>query len=41
MEQVYLKPQWMQQDGIHPSPAAQPFIAKLMTKALAPLVKHE
>ncbi|WP_428946248.1 multifunctional acyl-CoA thioesterase I/protease I/lysophospholipase L1 [Pantoea sp. FN060301] len=41
MEQVYLKPEWMQQDGIHPSPEAQPFIAGLMAKELAPLVKHE
>lgn len=41
MEQVYLKPEWMQQDGIHPNPDAQPFIADLMAKELAPLVKHE
>jgi acyl-CoA thioesterase-1 len=41
MEQVYLKPEWMQDDGIHPNPAAQPFIADLMAKSLAPLVKHE
>ncbi|WP_036645646.1 multifunctional acyl-CoA thioesterase I/protease I/lysophospholipase L1 [Pantoea sp. A4] len=40
MEQVYLKPEWMQQDGIHPNPDAQPFIADLMAKTLAPLVKH-
>ena len=41
MEQVYLKPEWMQQDGIHPNPAAQPWIAALMAQELAPLVKHE
>jgi len=41
MEQVYLKPEWMQDDGIHPNPAAQPFIADLMAINLAPLVKHE
>lgn len=41
MEQVYLKPEWMQDDGIHPNPSAQPFIAELMAKELAPLVKHE
>ncbi|AXU96074.1 multifunctional acyl-CoA thioesterase I/protease I/lysophospholipase L1 [Erwinia persicina] len=41
MEQVYLKPEWMQDDGIHPNPAAQPFIADLMAKNLTPLVKHE
>jgi acyl-CoA thioesterase-1 len=41
MEQVYLKPEWMQQDGIHPNPAAQPFIANLMANELAPLVKQQ
>ncbi|MFS2225190.1 multifunctional acyl-CoA thioesterase I/protease I/lysophospholipase L1 [Pantoea sp. B65] len=41
MEQVYLKPEWMQQDGIHPSPDAQAFIASQMAKQLAPLVKHD
>ncbi|MBZ2388798.1 multifunctional acyl-CoA thioesterase I/protease I/lysophospholipase L1 [Erwinia amylovora] len=41
MEQVYLKPGWMQDDGIHPNPAAQPFIAELLAKQLAPLVKQE
>ncbi|WP_034946310.1 multifunctional acyl-CoA thioesterase I/protease I/lysophospholipase L1 [Erwinia oleae] len=41
MEQVYQKPEWMQQDGIHPNPDAQPFIADVMAKELAPLVKHE
>ena len=41
MEQVYLKPEWMQQDGIHPNPDAQPFIANLMAKELAPLVKQQ
>lgn len=38
MEQVYLKPQWMQDDGIHPTAEAQPFITDLMAKELAPLV---
>ena len=41
MEQVYLKPHWMQQDGIHPAPDAQAFITDLMDKELAPLVKHD
>jgi acyl-CoA thioesterase-1 len=41
MEQVYLKPQWMQDDGIHPSPAAQPFIAEWMAERLVPLLKHD
>lgn len=40
MEKVYLKPEWMQQDGIHPNPDAQPFIAGLMAKELTPLVKQ-
>ncbi|MCE0488873.1 multifunctional acyl-CoA thioesterase I/protease I/lysophospholipase L1 [Pantoea sp. Mb-10] len=41
MEQVYLKPEWMQQDGIHPNQDAQPFIADVMAKQLAPLVKQQ
>ncbi|WP_194205293.1 multifunctional acyl-CoA thioesterase I/protease I/lysophospholipase L1 [Superficieibacter sp. 1612_C1] len=41
MEEVYQKPQWMQDDGIHPNPDAQPFIADWMATRLAPLVKHE
>lgn len=41
MEQVYRKPQWMQDDGIHPSPAAQPFIAEWMSQRLTPLLKHD
>ncbi|WP_133159230.1 multifunctional acyl-CoA thioesterase I/protease I/lysophospholipase L1 [Superficieibacter electus] len=41
MEEVYLKPQWMQDDGIHPNPDAQPFIADWMATRLAPLVNHE
>jgi len=41
MEEVYLKPQWMQDDGIHPNSDAQPFIADWMATRLAPLVKHD
>ena len=41
MEQVYLKPEWMQQDGIHPNPDAQPFITGLMASELAPLIKQK
>ena len=41
MEEVYLKPQWMQDDGIHPNRDAQPFIADWMASRLAPLVKHD
>ncbi len=35
MEEVYLKPQWMQDDGI-PNRDAQPFIADWMAKQLQP-----
>lgn len=41
MENVYLKPEWMQDDGIHPNPDAQPFIAHWMAEKLAPLIKHD
>ncbi|KHT00559.1 acyl-CoA thioesterase [Pectobacterium brasiliense] len=41
MEQVYLKPEWMMEDGIHPTRDAQPFIAEWMAKQLEPLVNHE
>ncbi len=41
MEEVYFKPQWMQDDGIHPNRDAQPFIADWMETRLAPLVKHD
>lgn len=41
MEQVYLKPEWMQDDGIHPTREAQPFIAQWMAQQLTPLVNHE
>ncbi|KHT19632.1 acyl-CoA thioesterase [Pectobacterium carotovorum subsp. carotovorum] len=41
MEQVYLKPEWMMEDGIHPTRDAQPFIADWMAKQLEPLVNHE
>ncbi len=41
MEQVYLNPQWMQDDAIHPNADAQPFIAQWMSTRLLPLLKHE
>lgn len=41
MEQVVIKPEWMQDDGLHPNQDAQPFIATWMAKRLEPLVKHE
>lgn len=41
MEQVVIKPEWMQDDGLHPNRDAQPFIANWMAERLKPLVKHE
>ncbi|MBL5859585.1 multifunctional acyl-CoA thioesterase I/protease I/lysophospholipase L1 [Serratia fonticola] len=41
MEQVVIKPEWMQDDGLHPNQDAQPFIATWMAQQLEPLVKHE
>ncbi|WP_413556159.1 multifunctional acyl-CoA thioesterase I/protease I/lysophospholipase L1 [Brenneria sp. L3-3Z] len=41
MEQVYLKPEWILEDGIHPTRDAQPFIADWMAERLGPLVNHE
>lgn len=38
MEQVAAKPEWMQDDGLHPALAAQPFIADWMADKLAPLL---
>ncbi|MGM3183847.1 multifunctional acyl-CoA thioesterase I/protease I/lysophospholipase L1 [Dickeya oryzae] len=38
MEQVYLKPEWMQDDGIHPNRDAQPFIAQWMATQLDPII---
>ncbi|WP_081977403.1 multifunctional acyl-CoA thioesterase I/protease I/lysophospholipase L1 [Dickeya undicola] len=40
MEQVYLKPEWMQDDGIHPNRDAQPFIAEWMAKQLGPVINQ-
>jgi acyl-CoA thioesterase-1 len=40
MEQVAIKPQWMQEDGLHPNRDAQPFIAGWMAERLNPLVNH-
>jgi acyl-CoA thioesterase-1 len=41
MEQVVVKAEWMQDDGLHPNKDAQPFIATWMAERLEPLVKHE
>lgn len=38
MEQVVIKPEWMQEDGLHPNRAAQPFIAHWMAEKLLPLM---
>ncbi|MFY3758227.1 multifunctional acyl-CoA thioesterase I/protease I/lysophospholipase L1, partial [Escherichia coli] len=38
MEQVAIKPEWMQDDSLHPNLDAQPFIANWMAERLAPLV---
>lgn len=38
MEQVAIKPEWMQDDGLHPNQSAQNFIAGWMAEKLAPLV---
>lgn len=40
MEEVYLKPEWMQDDGIHPAPDAQSFIAQWVNQKLTPLLKE-
>ncbi|WP_208638561.1 multifunctional acyl-CoA thioesterase I/protease I/lysophospholipase L1 [Xenorhabdus ehlersii] len=35
MEHVAIKPEWMQDDGLHPNQAAQPFIADWMSNKLS------
>jgi acyl-CoA thioesterase-1 len=39
MSEVVIKPQWMQDDGLHPNQAAQPFIANWMDNQLKPWIK--
>ncbi|MFV0449226.1 MAG: multifunctional acyl-CoA thioesterase I/protease I/lysophospholipase L1 [Vibrio sp.] len=34
LEQVIVKPEWMMQDGLHPKPDAQPWIADFMAEQL-------
>lgn len=41
MEQVAVKPEWMQDDGLHPNAQAQPFIADWMAQQLKPLVTNK
>ena len=37
LREILLKnPQWIMQDGLHPTPQAQPWIARFMAKQLAP-----
>lgn len=38
MENIAVKPEWMQADGLHPTAEAQPFIADFMAQSLAPYV---
>lgn len=39
MEDVALKTEWMQRDGIHPNEKAQPTIARFMQEQLVPLLQ--
>lgn len=38
LEQVIVKPEWMMNDGLHPKPEAQPWIAGFMAEQLSPLL---
>ncbi len=38
LEQVIVKPEWMLEDGLHPTSEAQPWIADFMADHLAPLL---
>jgi len=40
MEPVAVKPQWMQDDGLHPNQDAQAFISHWMSEKLLPLIKQ-
>jgi len=40
MEPVAVKPQWMQDDGLHPNQDAQAFISNWMSEKLLPLIKQ-
>jgi len=39
LEQVIQKPQWIMNDGLHPTPEAQPWIAEYMAQQLAPYLQ--
>lgn len=36
LEQVIIKPEWMMEDGLHPKPEAQPFIAQFVAESMQP-----
>ncbi|MBY6198096.1 arylesterase [Vibrio hangzhouensis] len=36
LEQIIVKPEWMMEDGLHPKPEAQPFIAQFVADSLQP-----
>ncbi len=36
LEQLIVNPQWIMNDGLHPTPEAQPWIAEYMAEQLAP-----
>ena len=36
LEHIILKPNWMMEDGLHPTASAQPWIAEFMADAIAP-----
>lgn len=36
LEHIILKPDWMMEDGLHPTAAAQPWIAEFMAQEVAP-----
>ncbi|USD66745.1 multifunctional acyl-CoA thioesterase I/protease I/lysophospholipase L1 [Vibrio sp. SCSIO 43136] len=38
LEQVIIKPEWMMNDGLHPKPEAQPWIADFMAEQLVPVI---
>ncbi|WP_187652848.1 multifunctional acyl-CoA thioesterase I/protease I/lysophospholipase L1 [Xenorhabdus sp. PB62.4] len=40
MEHVVIKPEWMQDDGLHPNQSAQPFIADWMSNKLSAYINH-
>ncbi len=40
MEQIAIKPELMQADGIHPNKKAQPLIADIVAKQLAQFISH-